>query len=188
MVRPTLETTYADANNEHEKALVAVGALEAVIQCMQSHPGHVGVQAEGCFALMCLAAEGAHKVRAAEAGGIDVILATMTQHRDSTEVQWYGCKALANVAANIDANKRTIAEKGGIDVILAAMKQHPDSAEVQKYGCWAGWVYFCETVLYNLGMEPTNEDVEALLMELGATPDGIVTFVEFTGVLARLKV
>ena len=45
-----------------------------------------------------------------------------------------------------------------------------------------------QTVLYNLGMEPTNEDVDALLMELGATPDGIVTFVEFTGVLARLKV
>ena len=43
-------------------------------------------------------------------------------------------------------------------------------------------------MLYNLGMEPTNEDVDALLMELGATPDGIVTFVEFTGVLARLKV
>ena len=45
-----------------------------------------------------------------------------------------------------------------------------------------------QTVLYNLGMEPTDEDVEALLMELGATPDGFVTFVEFTGVLARLKV
>ena len=136
MIVPTRESLVEDVNKEHEKALVAAGALEAVIQCMQSHPGYVGVQAEGCFALMCLAAEGAHKVRAAEAGGIDVILATMTQHRDSTEVQWYGCKALANVAANIDANRRTIAEKGGIEAAFRAMTQHSHDEVVQRLGCY----------------------------------------------------
>ena len=109
MIRPTRETSYADANKEHAKALVTAGALEAVIHCMQSHPGHVGVQAEGCFALACLVAgESAHIVRAAEAGGIAAILTAMAQHRDSTEVQQNGCFALGNVACNNDANQRTI--------------------------------------------------------------------------------
>jgi hypothetical protein len=136
MVRPTRETSYADANKEHAKALVTAGALEAVIHCMQSRPEHVGVQTEGCFALMCLVAgESAHQVRVAEAGGIAAILTAMAQHRDSTEVQIYGCLALGNVAGNNDANQRTIAEKRGIDIILTAMQQHPGSTEVQQEGC-----------------------------------------------------
>jgi hypothetical protein len=44
------------------------------------------------------------------------------------------------------------------------------------------------TVLENLGMEPTRADVDALMMELGTTMDGTVSFAEFTGVLARLKI
>ena len=135
MIQPTRETSLEDANKEHEKDLVTAGALEAVIQCMQTHPGQVGVQAEGCFALRCLTDKSAYAVRVAEAGGIDVILAAMAQHRDSTEVQEYGCYALENVACNNDANGRTIAEKGGIDAILAAMKH--DSTGVQEHGCIA---------------------------------------------------
>ena len=134
MIRPTRETSYADANKEHAKALVTAGALEAVIHCMQSHPGHVGVQAEGCFALMCLSAESAHQVRVAEAGGIAAILTAMAQHRDSTEVQWSGCQALGNVAWNA-ATRPTIAEKGGIEAVFHAMTQHSHHEEVQYWGC-----------------------------------------------------
>ena len=127
--------------------LVAAVTLEAVIQCMQSYPGHVGVQVEGCFALMCLALEGAHKVRAVEAGGINVILAAMAQHRDSTEVQEQGCWALGSVAANNPANQRTIAEKGGIEAVFHAMTQHSHHEGVQRCGCEVMWymVGLCES-------------------------------------------
>jgi hypothetical protein len=135
MIRPTRETSCADANKKHEVALVAAGCLEAVIQCMQSHPEHVGVQAEGCFALMCLAVQRAHKVRMAEAGGIAVILAAMPQHTDSMEVQEYGCRALGNMAWN-DANKRIIAEKGGIEAAFRAMTYHSHHEGVQRWGCY----------------------------------------------------
>ena len=43
-------------------------------------------------------------------------------------------------------------------------------------------------VLEALGMQPNEEDVEALLAELGAESSGSVSFAEFAGVLARLKV
>ena len=45
-----------------------------------------------------------------------------------------------------------------------------------------------ESVLRALGMEPIEEDIEALLAELGIDFDGEIRFVEFAGVLARLKV
>ncbi len=137
MVRPTRETSYADANKEHAEALVTDGALEAVIHCMQSHPGHVGVQAEGCFALACLVAgESAHQVRVAEAGGIAAILTAMAQHRDSTKVQCNGCMALGDVAWNNAANQRTIAEKGGVEAVFHAMTQHSHHEQVQRQGCY----------------------------------------------------
>ena len=45
-----------------------------------------------------------------------------------------------------------------------------------------------EHVLRALGMQPVAEDIGALLGELGVEPDGEIRFVEFAGVLARLKV
>lgn len=45
-----------------------------------------------------------------------------------------------------------------------------------------------EQVLRALGMEPIEEDIEALLAELGVDASGEIKFVEFAGVLARLKV
>ena len=43
-------------------------------------------------------------------------------------------------------------------------------------------------VLESLGMEPMDEDIAALMMELGTNMEGNVSFAEFTGVLARLKI
>jgi len=48
--------------------------------------------------------------------------------------------------------------------------------------------YGLEPVLRALGMDPIKEDIEALLAELGIDMDGTIQFVEFAGVLARLKV
>ena len=45
-----------------------------------------------------------------------------------------------------------------------------------------------EPVLRALGMDPIEEDIEALLAELGIDMNGNIQFVEFAGVLARLKV
>ena len=43
-------------------------------------------------------------------------------------------------------------------------------------------------VLESLGMAPMDEDIAALMMELGTNMQGTVSFAEFTGVLARLKI
>ena len=59
----------------------------------------------------------------------------MKQHPDSTEVQKQGCRALGRLAANNDANRRTIAEKGGIEAVFRGMTQHSHHEGVQVMGC-----------------------------------------------------
>ena len=72
------------------------------------------------------------------------------------------------------------------DAMIAQLKGAFDSVDRGRTGYVpaAG----LEQVLRALGMEPIEEDIEALLAELGVDDSGEIKFVEFAGVLARLKV
>jgi len=66
------------------------------------------------------------------------------------------------------------------------LKQAFDSVDREELGYIPA--YGLEPVLRALGMEPIEEDIEALLAELGIDMEGTIQFIEFAGVLARLKV
>jgi Ca2+-binding EF-hand superfamily protein len=66
------------------------------------------------------------------------------------------------------------------------LKRAFDSVDREESGSIPA--YGLESVLRALGMEPIEEDIDALLAELGITMEGTIHFVEFCGVLARLKV
>ena len=145
LIRHTRDTAQDDSNKDHEVALVSAGGIEAVINCMRSHPAHAGVQEEGCVALRCLSNEDVGKVRVAQHGGIKVILQALECHRGrAVEMQHQGCWVLG-VVSNVAANRRTVAESGGMDIVLHAMRHHPNSTKVQKSGCYAlGNIVACD--------------------------------------------
>jgi hypothetical protein len=139
----TIEGLQQIADNAHDddgfRVTFATSpcGTSSIVQAMQQHGDHAGVQELGCLALRNLATNNdQNKMTIAAKGGIDVIVKAIQRHADHAGVQEKGCRALGNLAVNYQ-NNVNIAAKGGIDVIVKAMQRHGDHAVVQEYGCAA---------------------------------------------------
>ena len=105
------------ANNAENRVKIAeAGGIQAIVEGMDKHKEHAGVQEHGCWALQNLADNAENQVKIAEAGGIQAIVEGMEKHKENEDVQHYGCGALVNLATNNAANKASIRDHGGLSL------------------------------------------------------------------------
>ena len=152
-----------DANTEK---IAALRGIEALVQAMDEHRAHAGVQEQACWALLNLAAKnGANQERIPALRGIEAIVQAMGAHREHAGVQEWACRVLHFLAHN-DARSQRIAFLRGIEAIVQAMEQHPGHAGVQELACAA---------LYSLAFNNANKEkvaalggIEAIVQAMGA--------------------
>ena len=87
---------------------------------------------------------------------------------------------------------QSVAQKRSKSLVVSSLKMKSSNYKmhllswIRTYG--QDPIHGLRIVLESLGMEPMDEDIAALMMELGTNMQGTVSFAEFTGVLARLKI
>ncbi|GKY91051.1 hypothetical protein MPSEU_000077900 [Mayamaea pseudoterrestris] len=122
----------ADVASDPEKvALIArTGGLLAIVNCMEQHTMHAGIQVAACKALEKLALDSDNELAIGEVGGLEAIQGAMMTHFGDTRVQEAAWAALWNLSCgNADCGSLN---HGGL---VACMTRHADDAQVQRNAC-----------------------------------------------------
>ena len=131
------------AGQEHKRRAAKAGALEAVVEAMNTHLDVADVQWNGCHALSNLCSgidtggkardrrantPGDRKQRAAKAGALEAVVAAMRAHRQVGDVQENACAALSSMCsgngAKGRAHKQRAARAGALPAIRFAVEVH----------------------------------------------------------------
>ena len=125
-----------------EAATIArTGGLLAVVQSMEHHHDHTGIQIAACKALEKLALDHENEVAIAEVGGLEAILNAMTTHFDDQSVQEAAWSALWNLTCHngdttLDDPDSSIDDfPSEMQLLVNCMVAHADSAPVQSNAC-----------------------------------------------------
>ena len=116
--------------------LAELGALDRVVEAMNSHPHSSEVQVSGCRAIWNLSATTNNQEKLVVAGALDAIITAMAGFPDDCEVQEKAMAALSNLGA-AERNQRLIMEKGTVGKIVEAMNRHSEDGAVQAKACSA---------------------------------------------------
>ena len=120
----------------NKQRVVEAGAIEAVVEALQTHLQVAGVQMEGCAALEGIcgrwgsnASARARRQRAVEKGAIETVVATMWAHPQDREVLWRVCATLRDIwggqLTEAPARKQRAIEAGALEAVAAAMQIFP---------------------------------------------------------------
>ena len=109
------------AEREHGRGIVlALGAVEGVVNAMSACTHSASVAAHGCHALANLAlGDGAMAV--VSGGGVEAAIAAMEGHSDRADVQAKGCLALANASFSDEGEARVL-KAGGVRALAQALQ------------------------------------------------------------------
>jgi len=133
--------------DEETRSLVSgLGAIDMVMDVMQSHSDSSGVQGHCAGTLTHLAAGSAERQAIFHRRGPELVVKAMRKHRDVPLVQWKGCAVLANLAASTVEQIR-VATAGAARAVVQGMANHEDERLVQDY---------CIGALYNLARVNAN--------------------------------
>ncbi|CAE7712186.1 aarA [Symbiodinium sp. CCMP2592] len=133
--------------DEETRSLVSgLGAIDMVMDVMQSHSDSSGVQGHCAGTLTHLAAGSAERQAIFHRRGPELVVKAMRKHRDVPLVQWKGCAVLANLAASTVEQIR-VATAGAAGAVVQGMANHEDERLVQDY---------CIGALYNLARVNAN--------------------------------
>ena len=126
------------ADSEENKITISrEGGIEAIINAMNTHLLHVGVQEFSCRALGSLTHHNdENRATVPSEGGIQAIIRAMKLHSTNTNIQEAACRALYNLACD-SANNDSIAKEGGIDVIIGCMTNHETAFKLHEAACRA---------------------------------------------------
>jgi hypothetical protein len=87
------------ANDDQNKAIIAAnGEITMIVEAMQQHVDHAGVQEMCCRALCSLAKNDQNKATIAANDGITIIVEAMQRHGDHVDLQVQGCRTLCYLA------------------------------------------------------------------------------------------
>ena len=114
------------------------GAIETIVDALNSHPASAALQEQGCAALGNLAhAQPTNRARIVACGGPAAVVRGLSAHAHSEGVSWKGCAALWTLAAGEPAEgcHEAIGEAGGVEAVLSALRAHRRSEVVQEKGC-----------------------------------------------------
>jgi hypothetical protein len=120
---------------DFQRAVVAKNGIRTLIQTLQRHPRHVGIQLHGskCLRNLCLDPDNLQYVT--KDGGITTLIdVTMRSHPEHTLINAYSCDALGHLALSPQSQVLILA-KNGVATVVHAMKAHPDHKAVQEQGC-----------------------------------------------------
>ena len=120
----------------NKQRVVEAGAIEAVVEALQTHLQVAGVQMEGCAALQGIcggwgfnASARARRQRAVEKGAIETVVATMWAHPQDHEVLRHVCATLRDIwgghLTELPAHKQRAIEAGALEAVAAAMQIFP---------------------------------------------------------------
>lgn len=113
----------------------AAGCAEALLQAVLAHPGSVGVQSSGLYALANMVASRTDAGPVGAATGT-AALAALRAHPEDTDVAKVACRALAGVTF-FEPLTGGVAAAGGVGTLIAVMQEHPDDLDVQGSCCLA---------------------------------------------------
>ena len=128
------------ANADNRAALVADGALPALLAAQRAHAGHAGVNAKFCAALGRLAYENAANAAAIVAldGALPALLAAQRAHAGHADVnRWflYALWLITKAAGPQRAHTKAAVEAcGALAVARAVMQQFSADDGIQDYG------------------------------------------------------
>ena len=94
------------------------GAIETIVDALNSHPASAALQEQGCAALGNLAhAQPTNRARIVACGGPAAVVRGLSAHAHSEGVSWKGCAALWTLAAGEPAEgcHEAIGEAGGVE-------------------------------------------------------------------------
>jgi hypothetical protein len=134
IVEKALRQLHYAAIDSSKVALIArTGGLLAVVNAMENHVNHAGVQIAACNALEKLALDCENELAIGEVGGIEAILGAMLAHFNDPRVQEAAWSALWNLTCG-NADCSSISE-AGIEAIVSCMMRHVEHAQVQRNAC-----------------------------------------------------
>lgn len=111
-----------------------------IVDAMQDHPEHQGIQEHGCGALWKLATnERNRELLGLELDAGFVVLAAMQNHSSQDLLQENACGALWNLAINTKYCKILCHKYNVTEIITQAMDVHRFQAGVQEQACGALW-------------------------------------------------
>jgi hypothetical protein len=147
----------SEDNNEAQQAMVALEAVEAVLDGMGAHPSSAEVQTWGPRALRALAWGYCNRQTMIRHGAISDLIAAMRNHPSVAGVQEHVASTIAQIVYGSSESKLLVGTTGGIQLILSAMRIHPRNMNLQGQCCFA---------LRNLSWESPENHV--LMHEYGA--------------------
>ena len=130
-------------NAANKVAVASSGGIEFLVDLLNEHRSHAGVQQSCCGAISSVASgNGYNQALVAAAGGVKSIVDMLILHRIDADLQQTGCQALG-ILAKVAAGRRAghqdqvVIQAGGIEAVVSALRNHASNADVQKWGCWA---------------------------------------------------
>jgi hypothetical protein len=106
------------------------GAVELMMQLLQAHAGHTGVQAAACAVVGCVCRTPAHARAAAGAGVIEAVVSAMRTHAQNGEVQGRASGALCSLMLSELGCRVQVSRAGGAEVLVAALRTHVSNPTV----------------------------------------------------------
>lgn len=124
-------------NEENQAKAGRIGVVEAVIDAMNQHPRHAGVQERGCSALRNICGSFDNQVKVASVGGIQAVTNAIKNHSSHVGICERGCAALGNLTFKNPDNQNLAANCGSVEAVTGAMRSHISAAPVQERGAAA---------------------------------------------------
>ena len=113
--------------------IARTGGLLAIVQIMEHHISHRGIQVAACHALEKLALDHENEVAIAEVGGLETIISSMMANFEDDSVHEAGWSALWNLTCH--QADLTIDIQEGLQALTFCMAEHAEQASVQRNAC-----------------------------------------------------
>ncbi|CAE7803513.1 yitU [Symbiodinium sp. CCMP2592] len=130
-------------------ALPSLGALDALVKALESHPSHADLQRAASLAIgeLCQLCANSHEraAKAAELGALKALVQTLTSHTSNVSVQRVGIIALGNLCQDSQEHAAKAAELGALEQLVNALESHPSPspAEMQQRDASLALVRLC---------------------------------------------
>ena len=109
------------------------GGLLAIVQIMEQHIDHPGIQVSACHALEKLALDHENEVAISEVGGLEAVISSMMANFHDDRVHEAGWSALWNMTCHHADLAVDIEE--GLQALTSCMAEHAQQPNVQRNAC-----------------------------------------------------
>jgi len=119
---------------EKESSTIArTGGLLAIVQIMEHHVDHPGIQVAACQALEKLALDHENEVAISEVGGLEAVIDSMMANFEDEKVHEAGWSALWNMTCQCSDPSIDMSE--ALQALTSSMVQHAQQPSVQRNAC-----------------------------------------------------